>query len=81
MRLSGQFVSREMISFAVSGGGGSMSVRGKIVKFCGSIVSALWQWVPLPMVCLKGEGCGFRQSSRCQRQDWMVEAIHVLAPF
>jgi hypothetical protein len=67
--LSGQFVSREMISFAVSGGRGSMSVGRKIVKFCGSIVSALWQCVPLPMVCLKGDGCGFRQSSRCQRPD------------
>jgi hypothetical protein len=46
MRLSGQFVSGEMISFAVSGGGGSMSVGRKIVKFCGSIVSALWQRAP-----------------------------------
>jgi hypothetical protein len=45
MRLSGQFVSGEMISFAVSGGGGSMSVGRKVVKFCGSIVSALWQRV------------------------------------
>jgi hypothetical protein len=25
----------------------------KVVKFCGSIVSALWQCVPLSMVCLK----------------------------
>jgi hypothetical protein len=46
VRLSGQFVSGEMISFAVSGGGGSMSVGGKIVKFCGSIVSTLWQCYP-----------------------------------
>ena len=46
MRLSGQFVSGEMISFAVSGGGGSMSVGRKIMKFCGSIVNALWQCVP-----------------------------------
>jgi hypothetical protein len=59
VRLSGQFVSGEMISFAVSGGGGSMSVGRKIVKFCGSIVSALWQCVPLPMLCLKAEGCAF----------------------
>jgi hypothetical protein len=53
VRLSGQFVSGEMISFAMSGGGGSMSVGRKIVKFCGSIVSALWQCVPLPMVGLE----------------------------
>jgi hypothetical protein len=39
-------VSGEMISFAVSGGGGNMSVGGKIVKFCGSIVSTLWQCYP-----------------------------------
>jgi hypothetical protein len=51
--LSGQFMSREMISFAVSGGGGKMGVGRKVVKFCGSIVSALWQCVPPPMVCLK----------------------------
>jgi hypothetical protein len=67
--LSGQFMSGEMISFAVSGGGGHVGVGRKVVKFCGSIVRALWQCVPLPMVCLKGEGCGFRQSSRCQRPD------------
>jgi hypothetical protein len=40
-------MSGKMISFAVSGGGGSMSVGRKVVKFCGSIVSALWQCVPL----------------------------------
>ena len=47
MSLYGQFVSGEMISFAVSGGGGgSMSAGRKIMKFCGSIVNALWQCVP-----------------------------------
>jgi hypothetical protein len=45
--LSGQFMSGEMISFAVSGGGGNVGVGRKVVKFCGSIVSALWQCVPL----------------------------------
>jgi hypothetical protein len=45
--LSGQFMSGEMISFAVSGGGGHVGVGRKVVKFCGSIVSALWQCVPL----------------------------------
>jgi hypothetical protein len=53
MRLSGQFMSGEMISFAVSGGGGNVGVGRKVVKFCGSIVSALWQCVPPPMVGLK----------------------------
>jgi hypothetical protein len=51
--LSGQFMSGEMISFAVSGGGGHVGVGRKVVKFCGSIVRALWQCVPLPMVGLK----------------------------
>jgi hypothetical protein len=78
VRLSGQFVSGEMISFAVSGGGGSMSVGGKIVKFCGSIVSALWQCVPLPMVGLKTrtmstrrwleESCVGPSYSRCRKR-------------
>jgi hypothetical protein len=45
VRLSGRFMSGEMISFAMGGGGGSMSVGRKIMKFCGSIVSALWQCV------------------------------------
>jgi hypothetical protein len=69
MRLSGQFVSGEMISFAVSGGGGSMSVGREIMKFCDSIVSALWQCVPLPMVGPKAVGCGFRLLIPCQLQD------------
>jgi hypothetical protein len=46
-------MSGEMISFAVSGGGGNVGVGRKVVKFCGSIVRALWQCVPLPMVGLK----------------------------
>ena len=37
-----------MISFAVSSGGGNVSVGRKVVKFCGSIVSALWQCVLSP---------------------------------
>jgi hypothetical protein len=56
VRLSGQFVSREMISFAVSDGGGSMGVSRKVVEFCGSVVSALWHIAPVPMVCLKAIG-------------------------
>ena len=44
--LSGEFMSGEMISFAVSGGGSIVGVGRKVVKFCASIVSALWQCVP-----------------------------------
>jgi hypothetical protein len=45
---SGQFMSGKMISLTVSGGGGgNVGVGRKVVKFCGSIVSALWQCVPL----------------------------------
>ena len=51
--LSGEFMSGEMISFAVSGGGSIVGVGRKVVKFCGSIVSALWHIVPLPMVGLE----------------------------
>jgi hypothetical protein len=51
--LSGQFMSGKMISFAVSGGCDNVGVGRKVVKFCGSIVSALWQCVPLPMAGLK----------------------------
>ena len=40
-RLFGEFVSGEMVSFAVSGGGGAMSVRRKVMKFCSSIMRAL----------------------------------------
>ena len=32
---------REMISLMMGSGGGRVRVRGKIVKFCGSIMSAL----------------------------------------
>ena len=53
MGLSGQFMSGKVIFLAVSGGGGNVGVGRKVVKFCGSIVSALWQCVPLSVVCLK----------------------------
>lgn len=42
-----------MISFAVSVGGDNVGVRRKVVKLRGSIVSALWQCVPLSTVCLE----------------------------
>ena len=51
--LSGEFMSGEMVSFAVSGGGGNVGVRRKVVKFCGSIVSTLGQCVFLPIVGFK----------------------------
>jgi hypothetical protein len=41
-----EFVSGEMISFSVSGRSSAVSVRRKIVKLCGSIVSALGHIVP-----------------------------------
>jgi hypothetical protein len=47
VRLSGEFMSGKMISFAMSGGGGNVGLGRRVVKFCGSIVSALWQCVPL----------------------------------
>jgi hypothetical protein len=40
-RLLWEFVSRKMISFAVSGGGGAVSVRRKVMEFGGSIVGTL----------------------------------------
>jgi hypothetical protein len=58
-----------MISFAVSGRGGSMSVGREIMKFYDSIVNALWQCVPLPMVCPRAVGCGFRLLILCQLQE------------
>ena len=47
MRLFGKFVSGEMISLAVSGGGGAVGVSRKIMEFRGSIVHTLWHLVLL----------------------------------
>jgi hypothetical protein len=41
VRPFGEFVSGQMISFAVGGRGGGVGVSRKVVEFCGSIVSAL----------------------------------------
>jgi hypothetical protein len=41
MRLVAKFVSREVISFAVGGGGGGMGVCRKIVEFGGAVVATL----------------------------------------
>jgi hypothetical protein len=40
-----KFVSGEMISFAVSSGGGAVGVRRKVMKLCSSIVRTLWHLV------------------------------------
>jgi hypothetical protein len=45
--LFGQFVSGQMISFAMGYGGGFMGVGRKVVQFCGLIVSTLWHDVLL----------------------------------
>jgi hypothetical protein len=42
VRLRGQFVSSQVISFAVGSGGSGMGVGRKIVKFCGAVMCALW---------------------------------------
>jgi hypothetical protein len=49
-RLLREFVSSEMISFAMSGGSGAVSVRRKIMKFRDSIVRALGHIVLLATV-------------------------------
>ena len=41
MCLQGQFVSSQVISFAMSDRGGSVGVGGEVVEFCDSIVGAL----------------------------------------
>jgi hypothetical protein len=39
--LLGEFVSGEMVSLAMSGGGGVVGVSRKVMKFCSSIMRAL----------------------------------------
>ena len=39
--LFGEFVSGEVVSLAVSSGGGAVGVRRKVMKFCNSIMRAL----------------------------------------
>jgi hypothetical protein len=45
--LFAQLVSGQMISLAMGGGGGSMGVSCQVVKFCESIVRALWHGILL----------------------------------
>jgi hypothetical protein len=47
--LLAEFVSGEMVALAVGGGGGSMGMRRKVVKFRSSIVCALGHRVLLPL--------------------------------
>ena len=47
MRLLGEFMSRPMVSLTMSDGGCCVSMGGKIVKFCGSIVSGQRHVAPL----------------------------------
>jgi hypothetical protein len=42
MRLLGEFVSGQMISFTVGSGSSGVGVGSEVVKFCGSIVRTLW---------------------------------------
>jgi hypothetical protein len=42
VRLHGQFVSRQMISFAVRGCRGKVGMGGKVMQLGDSIVRALW---------------------------------------
>jgi hypothetical protein len=42
VRLQGQFVRSEMISFAVGGCGGRVGMGCKVMELCDSIVGALW---------------------------------------
>jgi hypothetical protein len=47
VRLFAQLVSGQMISLAMGRGGGSMSVSCQVVKFCDSIMRALWHGILL----------------------------------
>jgi hypothetical protein len=47
MRLLGEFMSRPMVSLTMSDGGCCVSMGGKIVKFCGPIVSGQRHVAPL----------------------------------
>ena len=48
-RLLAEFVSAEVVSFAVSDGGCVVGVGRKVMELCESIVLALWHDVPLPV--------------------------------
>jgi hypothetical protein len=45
--LLAQLVSGQVISLAVGGGSGGVGVSRKVVKFCGSIMRALWHGILL----------------------------------
>jgi hypothetical protein len=60
-RLFADFVSGQVISLAVGNGGGRVSVRRKVVEFCGATVRALWHSVLLGIANL---GIKLTESSR-----------------
>jgi hypothetical protein len=42
MRLHGQFMSSEMVAFAMGGRGGRVRVGSKVMQFCDPIMRTLW---------------------------------------
>lgn len=76
-RLSGEFMSRQMIFLAVGDRGGGVGVRRKVVKFRKSIVRALWHRVLLIAALTKREAtvlCG-NPLWEAKRGLW-VEFVH-----
>jgi hypothetical protein len=59
VRLHGQFVRSEMISFVMGGGGGRVGMGGKVMELSNSSVRALWHGLLLipSMVELPYEIC------------------------
>jgi hypothetical protein len=53
MRLHRQFVSGEMISFAMGNRGGEVSVARKVMELGDSFVGALWHGILLTSLMLK----------------------------
>jgi hypothetical protein len=54
VRLFGEFVSGQMISFAMGRGSGGVGVGRKVMQFCGLIVSTLWHGVLLVTQMVEG---------------------------
>jgi hypothetical protein len=62
-RLLAKLVSGQVISLGVGCGGSYMSVGGKVVQLCGSIVCALWHG-GLLYVAVNDRECGSVEPSR-----------------
>lgn len=68
MRLLAEFVSGQMISFAVGYGSGGVGVGRKIVEFCDSIVRALGHGVLLGLQTLNhGRGSPCARETKISR--------------